>query len=91
MGGPATGVLKEFLLGGTTCAERTDAGLPAEVERTEGVWSIKFPPNYIVRMNDSVLVSIGKKKLHKVFNLKQILIIVYSIIFNKKFVSDLTS
>lgn len=36
MGGRETAVLKEFLLGGTTCAERTDAGLPTEVERTEG-------------------------------------------------------
>lgn len=36
IGGTATGVLKEVLLGFTTCAERTDAGLPVEVERTEG-------------------------------------------------------
>ena len=36
IGGTATGVLIEVLLGFTTCAERTDAGLPVEVERTEG-------------------------------------------------------
>lgn len=44
-----TGVLKEDLLGGATVvvAVRTVVeGLPADVERTEGVTSIKFRPNY---------------------------------------------
>lgn len=49
IGGMVTGVLKEDLLGGATVvvAVRTVVeGLPADVERTEGVTSIKFRPNY---------------------------------------------
>lgn len=46
IGGMATGVLTEDLLGGTTVDERTDIeGLPADVERTEVVCSTKFRPN----------------------------------------------
>lgn len=47
-GGIGPGCLKDGLLGGTTCPDRTDTdGLPADVERVVGVCSIKFRPNYI--------------------------------------------
>lgn len=40
------GVLSDCLLGGTTVAARTDIdGLPADVDRTDGTFSIKFRPN----------------------------------------------
>ena len=44
-----TGVLRVVRLGGTSggAAERIDiAGLPAEVDRTDGGCSTKFRPNY---------------------------------------------
>lgn len=49
IGGMATGVFNEDLLGGATTfvAVRTDIEvLPADVERTGGLISIKFRPNY---------------------------------------------
>lgn len=49
IGGMATGVFKEDLLGGATVfvPVRTDIeDLPADVERTGGLMSIKFRPNY---------------------------------------------
>lgn len=45
-GGRVTAVLSDARLGGTTIAERTDIeGRPADVERTEGLCSMKFRPN----------------------------------------------
>lgn len=45
IGGTTTGVLKDVALGFAICAERTEAGLPVEVERTEGAWSI-YPTTF---------------------------------------------
>ena len=51
-----TGILTDPRLGGTTVVERTDSddGLPADVERTEGVYSVKFRPNYIHKYSISL-------------------------------------
>lgn len=46
IGGIEAGVLTDVLLGGTNGFERTDIdGLPADAERTDGVFSTKFRPN----------------------------------------------
>lgn len=46
IGGIDTGVLKDDLFWGTTVVVRTETdGLPAELERTDGVCSTKFRPN----------------------------------------------
>jgi len=44
-GGIAAGVLIPTLVGCATVADLTEVGLPADVERTEGVCSTKFRPN----------------------------------------------
>ena len=44
-GGIAAGVLIPTLVGCATVVDLTEVGLPADVERTEGVYSTKFRPN----------------------------------------------
>ena len=46
-----TGILTDPRLGGTTVVERTDSD---DVERTEGVYSVKFRPNYIRKYSISL-------------------------------------
>jgi hypothetical protein len=45
IGGMGIGLLSDDTLGGTTVVERTEAGLPVDVERTEETCSTKFRPN----------------------------------------------
>ena len=45
IGGMGIGLLIDDTLGGTTVVERTEAGLPVDVERTEETCSTKFRPN----------------------------------------------
>ena len=54
IGGIGTGVLNGTLLGGTNgIALRDIEGLPVDVERTDGVSSTKFRPNYLKLLKEN--------------------------------------